>query len=190
MTRIDQPLQGPQSHFSRCPLQLHRKWQEHDRAACCEYGQRSLGTSYTSLDATTQPLTPFLFLVHRRYQGWTWFLLVGWVSPVVSLLKVYELTLALFLRHMPVSRDNCRCSSKESDDNTWHIAGPLVFDAIRAVHPTTPILILGGHTHIRDCSTWSNVYACPGAYTSFSQFSLMAALWRWKVGGTWRLLVR
>jgi len=29
---------------------------------------------------------------------------------------------------------------------------PLVFDAIRAVHPTTPILILGGHTHIRDCN--------------------------------------
>lgn len=26
-----------------------------------------------------------------------------------------------------------------------------MFDAIRAVHPTTPILILGGHTHIRDC---------------------------------------
>ncbi|KAH9042283.1 5'-nucleotidase, partial [Lactarius hengduanensis] len=28
---------------------------------------------------------------------------------------------------------------------------PLVFNAVRAVHPTTPILILGGHTHIRDC---------------------------------------
>jgi hypothetical protein len=28
---------------------------------------------------------------------------------------------------------------------------PTVFKAIRAVHPTTPILILGGHTHIRDC---------------------------------------
>ncbi|KAI0741024.1 Metallo-dependent phosphatase-like protein [Earliella scabrosa] len=28
---------------------------------------------------------------------------------------------------------------------------PTVFNAIRAVHPTTPILILGGHTHIRDC---------------------------------------
>jgi hypothetical protein len=31
------------------------------------------------------------------------------------------------------------------------LSGPTVFDAIRAVHPTTPILILGGHTHIRDC---------------------------------------
>ncbi|KAJ7905761.1 5'-nucleotidase [Mycena olivaceomarginata] len=39
--------------------------------------------------------------------------------------------------HMPVSRDNCE----------W----PLVFNAIRAVHPLTPILILGGHSHIRDC---------------------------------------
>lgn len=27
----------------------------------------------------------------------------------------------------------------------------MVFNAVRAVHPTTPILILGGHTHIRDC---------------------------------------
>lgn len=41
----------------------------------------------------------------------------------------------LLVGHMPVARDN------------W----PLVFDAVRAIHPTTPILILGGHTHIRDC---------------------------------------
>ncbi|KAH9981544.1 Metallo-dependent phosphatase-like protein [Russula compacta] len=41
----------------------------------------------------------------------------------------------LLLGHMPVSRDN------------W----PIVFNAIRGVHPTTPILILGGHAHIRDC---------------------------------------
>ncbi|KAJ6502330.1 Metallo-dependent phosphatase-like protein [Mycena sanguinolenta] len=42
----------------------------------------------------------------------------------------------LLAGHMPVSNDN------------W----PLVFNAIRAVHATTPILILGGHTHIRDCN--------------------------------------
>ncbi|KAF9486069.1 hypothetical protein BDN70DRAFT_870580 [Pholiota conissans] len=41
----------------------------------------------------------------------------------------------LLVGHMPVARDN------------W----PLVFNAVRAVHPLTPILILGGHTHIRDC---------------------------------------
>ncbi|KAI0821280.1 Metallo-dependent phosphatase-like protein [Irpex lacteus] len=41
----------------------------------------------------------------------------------------------LLAGHMPVQKDK------------W----PVVFDAIRAVHPTTPILILGGHTHIRDC---------------------------------------
>ncbi|KAH8977055.1 Metallo-dependent phosphatase-like protein [Lactarius hatsudake] len=41
----------------------------------------------------------------------------------------------LLVGHMPVARDN------------W----PLVFNAVRVVHPTTPILILGGHTHIRDC---------------------------------------
>ncbi|EMD32950.1 hypothetical protein CERSUDRAFT_118376 [Gelatoporia subvermispora B] len=41
----------------------------------------------------------------------------------------------LLIGHMPVSNDN------------W----PTVFNAIRAVHPTTPMLIFGGHTHIRDC---------------------------------------
>ncbi|KAJ7685395.1 Metallo-dependent phosphatase-like protein [Mycena polygramma] len=46
-----------------------------------------------------------------------------------------EPDLFLLAGHMPVSRDN------------W----PLVFNAIRAVHSLTPILILGGHTHIRDC---------------------------------------
>ena len=51
------------------------------------------------------------------------------------------------------------------------ISGPVVFDAIRAVHPYTPILIFGGmhcytissrvnwriyagHTHIRDCQQY------------------------------------
>ncbi|OBZ69887.1 Uncharacterized protein PB2B2.06c [Grifola frondosa] len=37
--------------------------------------------------------------------------------------------------HMPVSQDN------------W----PTVFNAVRAVHAHTPIMILGGHSHIRDC---------------------------------------
>ena len=36
---------------------------------------------------------------------------------------------------MPIARDK------------W----PFVVDAIRAVHKTTPLLIFGGHTHIRDC---------------------------------------
>lgn len=47
-----------------------------------------------------------------------------------------EPDLFLLAGHMPVSNDN------------W----PAVFNAIRAVHPLTPILILGGHTHIRDCN--------------------------------------
>ncbi|KAL0955634.1 hypothetical protein HGRIS_001867 [Hohenbuehelia grisea] len=46
-----------------------------------------------------------------------------------------EPDLFLLAGHMPIARDN------------W----PLVFDAVRAVHPSTPIIILGGHTHIRDC---------------------------------------
>ncbi|OSX61779.1 hypothetical protein POSPLADRAFT_1047044 [Postia placenta MAD-698-R-SB12] len=41
----------------------------------------------------------------------------------------------VLLGHMPVRYDH------------W----PAVYDAVRAVHPYTPILILGGHTHIRDC---------------------------------------
>ncbi|RDB25253.1 hypothetical protein Hypma_007377 [Hypsizygus marmoreus] len=46
-----------------------------------------------------------------------------------------EPDLFLLAGHMPVAKDN------------W----PVVFDAIRKVHPLTPIMILGGHTHIRDC---------------------------------------
>ncbi|KAG8693495.1 hypothetical protein FRC08_009082 [Ceratobasidium sp. 394] len=46
-----------------------------------------------------------------------------------------EPDLFLLVGHMPVQKDN------------W----PAVFNAIRAVHPTTPIFIFGGHTHIRDC---------------------------------------
>jgi 2',3'-cyclic-nucleotide 2'-phosphodiesterase (5'-nucleotidase family) len=46
-----------------------------------------------------------------------------------------EPDLFLLAGHMPVSNDK------------W----PYVFDAIRAVHPHTPIMIFGGHTHIRDC---------------------------------------
>ncbi|KAL0948026.1 hypothetical protein HGRIS_010652 [Hohenbuehelia grisea] len=46
-----------------------------------------------------------------------------------------EPDLFLLAGHMPVAK------------NKW----PLVFDAIRAVHPLTPIVILGGHDHIRDC---------------------------------------
>ncbi|KAI0310758.1 Metallo-dependent phosphatase-like protein [Amylostereum chailletii] len=47
-----------------------------------------------------------------------------------------EPDLFLLAGHMPVVKDN------------W----PAVFNAVRAVHPTTPILIFGGHTHIRDCT--------------------------------------
>ncbi|KAJ6623473.1 Metallo-dependent phosphatase-like protein [Mycena sp. CBHHK59/15] len=65
------------------------------------------------------------------------------VQPVADMVKEAwfataikeEPDLFLLAGHMPVARDN------------W----PLVFNAIRAVHPLTPIVILGGHTHIRDC---------------------------------------
>ncbi|KAF9262645.1 hypothetical protein L218DRAFT_960124 [Marasmius fiardii PR-910] len=54
-----------------------------------------------------------------------------WFSEAIK----EEPDLFLLVGHMPIARDN------------W----PLVFNAVRAVHPSTPILILGGHTHIRDC---------------------------------------
>ncbi|KAH9959081.1 Metallo-dependent phosphatase-like protein [Russula dissimulans] len=65
------------------------------------------------------------------------------VQPVADMVKEAWFTDAikeepnffLLLGHMPAARDN------------W----PIVFHAVRAVHPTTPILILGGHSHIRDC---------------------------------------
>ncbi|KAG8790486.1 hypothetical protein FRC12_011760 [Ceratobasidium sp. 428] len=46
----------------------------------------------------------------------------------------------LLVGHMPVQNDK------------W----PSVFNAIRAVHPLTPILVFGGHTHIRDCIQYDN----------------------------------
>lgn len=38
-------------------------------------------------------------------------------------------------------------SIRNESDSEW----TTVFRAIRAVHPLTPILIFGGHHHIRDC---------------------------------------
>ncbi|KAK2467692.1 hypothetical protein APHAL10511_000286 [Amanita phalloides] len=55
----------------------------------------------------------------------------------------------LLLGHMPVSRqrtDKWKCDDKDLDQ--W----PCVFHAIREVHPQTPILIFGGHTHVRNCT--------------------------------------
>ncbi|KAA1477516.1 hypothetical protein DENSPDRAFT_885166 [Dentipellis sp. KUC8613] len=46
----------------------------------------------------------------------------------------------LLVGHMPLKNDK------------W----PVVFDAVRAIHPTTPILILGGHSHIRDCQQYDS----------------------------------
>ncbi|KAF7335281.1 hypothetical protein MSAN_02338800 [Mycena sanguinolenta] len=44
----------------------------------------------------------------------------------------------LLVGHMSIERDK---------SGRW----PIVFNAIREVHPSTPILIFGGHLHIRDC---------------------------------------
>lgn len=66
------------------------------------------------------------------------------VQPVADMIKepwflaaiAEEPDVFVLAGHMPVSEDN------------W----PAVFNAVRAVHPYTPIIILGGHTHIRDCN--------------------------------------
>ncbi|KAH9917217.1 Metallo-dependent phosphatase-like protein [Amylocystis lapponica] len=47
----------------------------------------------------------------------------------------------LLIGHMPVRNDH------------W----PAVYNAVRAIHPLTPILIFGGHSHIRDCLTRSAI---------------------------------
>ena len=53
---------------------------------------------------------------------------------------------------MPVSRDKCKCFTFTFGTTDFlSRIGPTVFNAVRAVHPLTPILIFGGHTHIRDC---------------------------------------
>ncbi|KIJ66131.1 hypothetical protein HYDPIDRAFT_174819 [Hydnomerulius pinastri MD-312] len=57
-----------------------------------------------------------------------------WFSEAIA----EEPDVFVLVGHMPVSYDN------------W----PVVFDAVRAVHPLTPILIFGGHTHIRDCQQY------------------------------------
>ncbi|KAJ7728959.1 Metallo-dependent phosphatase-like protein [Mycena maculata] len=46
-----------------------------------------------------------------------------------------EPDLFLLAGHMPIAEDN------------W----PAVYNAVRAVHPLTPIIILGGHSHVRNC---------------------------------------
>ncbi|KAI6029162.1 Metallo-dependent phosphatase-like protein [Pisolithus microcarpus] len=58
--------------------------------------------------------------------------------------------------HMPVSYDNCTfpIGGNAVFGQYLRLTGPVVFDAIRAVHPLTPILIFGGHTHIRDCQQY------------------------------------
>jgi len=70
------------------------------------------------------------------------------VQPVADMVKEQwfaeaikeEPDFFLLVGHMPVQKDN------------W----PAVFNAVRAVHPLTPIFIFGGHTHIRDCVQLDN----------------------------------
>jgi len=86
--------------------------------------------------------------------------------------------------------------------------GPLVFNAIRAIHATTPILILGGqyhsvqwyarnwglcpgHTHIRDCSAY---HSCNNVLIwsldeTCDQYNLTKGLCHWKAAVTWKQLV-
>ncbi|KAF8885968.1 Metallo-dependent phosphatase-like protein [Infundibulicybe gibba] len=62
----------------------------------------------------------------------------------------------ILVGHMPVARDNCEPSTPTHVTLTYlSREGPLVFNAVRAVHPHTPIIILGGHSmFVIACSRW------------------------------------
>ena len=54
-------------------------------------------------------------------------------------------------------------------------AGSFVFDPIRKLHKDTPIIVLGGHTHIRDCGkylglpfNWTTPWRCVVQFDSKS----------------------
>ncbi|KZV99822.1 Metallo-dependent phosphatase [Exidia glandulosa HHB12029] len=70
------------------------------------------------------------------------------VQPVADMVKEQwfidslreEPAFFLLAGHMPLQKDN------------W----PVVISAIRAVHKTTPIVVFGGHSHIRDCTVFED----------------------------------
>ena len=64
---------------------------------------------------------------------------------------------------------------------------PFVVDTIRAVHQLTPILVFGGHLHIRDCRECVNNDRMKRIkqMTCF-QYSLTVGLWHWQAVDTWR----
>ncbi|KAF7363627.1 Metallophos domain-containing protein [Mycena sanguinolenta] len=83
------------------------------------------------------------------------------VQPVEDMVKEAWVRLFFLSRTKLISCASSRKPSRTSRTSfclrgicLFHkiTARPLVFNAIRAVHSTTPILILGGHTHIRDCN--------------------------------------
>ncbi|KAI9333763.1 Metallo-dependent phosphatase-like protein [Zopfochytrium polystomum] len=66
----------------------------------------------------------------------------------------HEADLYLLAGHMPI---------RSSKTKTLYEDWVAVYKAIRAVKPTTPIVILGGHTHIRDFVSYgTNCYAIEG----------------------------
>ena len=98
---------------------------------------------------------------------------------VFSSLALDRICVILVYRHMPIANDNCKHAKLLHIYNVCNSitsSGPLVFNAIRAIHPLTPILIFGGknwsmlwirsmvscgyigHTHIRDCRKSSLLY--------------------------------
>ncbi|KAN0081639.1 Metallo-dependent phosphatase-like protein [Tylopilus felleus] len=52
---------------------------------------------------------------------------------------------------VPVGNQFVKFTTGKGRKVTWW---PTVFNTIRNVHPYTPILIFGGHTHIRDCQQY------------------------------------
>ena len=66
------------------------------------------------------------------------------------------LGLIMLFRHMPVRGADNDCISppvitRVQSRILIRCPGNFVFDPIRNLHKDTPIIVLGGHTHIRDC---------------------------------------
>ncbi|KAG0695395.1 Metallo-dependent phosphatase-like protein [Suillus ampliporus] len=104
----------------------------------------SVGKPYVKFNTTQGrrvtsfgPLINMKFADHNRYvQTVDTMLNQSWFAEAIA----DEPDVFLLVGHMPVS-------NKTSTESSW----PTVVKAVRKKHPLTPILIFGGHTHIRDC---------------------------------------
>ena len=94
------------------------------------------------------------------YQRGTWFLLARWVSISEYGKQKFMLIVSKGICQLPVTTVSFKFIRREIFLISRRFSGPYVFNVIRAVHPNTPILIFGGHTHIRDCRKYLFFESC------------------------------